>query len=167
MKICSRCKRSLPVAQFSKCSRRKDGLQNYCKSCASVKRRERYLAKIDDERKQNREWHIKNRPWKDSNKRAYHNAWRRESDRTVEYQTRRARKLQAEGTFSLDEWYEVCERYGNKCLACKRPDVRLTQDHIVPLACGGTNYIENIQPLCGPCNSSKGKQTIDYRTESK
>jgi 5-methylcytosine-specific restriction endonuclease McrA len=49
-------------------------------------------------------------------------------------------------------------------LCCGRPDVKLTQDHVVPLARGGSNLIDNIQPLCASCNSSKGTQTIDYRS---
>lgn len=32
------------------------------------------------------------------------------------------------------------------------------------LANGGSNYIENIQPLCRSCNSSKSNRyTFDYR----
>lgn len=40
----------------------------------------------------------------------------------------------------------------------------LTPDHVVPLSRGGTNYIDNIQPLCGPCNSQKHAKTIDFRS---
>lgn len=29
---------------------------------------------------------------------------------------------------------------------------------------GGTNNIDNIQPLCKRCNSSKNKRYIDYRS---
>jgi 5-methylcytosine-specific restriction endonuclease McrA len=165
MKTCSLCNLSKALQEFSKCSAREDGLQNYCKPCAKEKRRERYLAKIDEEREQNRQWHIENKPWLDPAKREYLNAWRRASDRQTEKNNRRALEMNAEGSFTTEEWYSLCETFGNKCLSCGRPDVKLTQDHVVPLSKGGTNWITNIQPLCGTCNSSKGAKTIDYRLE--
>lgn len=75
---------------------------------------------------------------------------------------RRARKLAAQGSFTFAEWRALREQYGNKCLACGSSD-RLTIDHIVPLAQGGSNFIDNIQPLCLPCNSRKSTKIIDYR----
>ncbi len=76
---------------------------------------------------------------------------------------RRARKLYAEGSHTAQEWLDLCVLYSNKCLCCGRPNVKLTADHIVPLSKGGSDYIDNIQPLCAPCNSSKNARTIDYR----
>lgn len=35
-KVCSRCKRELPISEFSKDKRSKDGLQCYCKKCSKV-----------------------------------------------------------------------------------------------------------------------------------
>lgn len=78
------------------------------------------------------------------------------------YKTRRA-GWEATGSFSEAEWVSLCERYGHRCLACDRMDRPLTHDHVIPLSRGGGNTIDNIQPLCGPCNSSKGTKTIDYR----
>ena len=34
-----------------------------------------------------------------------------------------------------------------------------TVDHVVPKARGGTDHIENLQLLCGACNSVKGTKT--------
>jgi 5-methylcytosine-specific restriction endonuclease McrA len=30
---------------------------------------------------------------------------------------------------------------------------------------GGTHTVDNVQPLCGPCNSRKHANHIDYRKE--
>jgi 5-methylcytosine-specific restriction endonuclease McrA len=49
----------------------------------------------------------------------------------------------------------VLLRDGEFCVWCgARED--LTLDHIVPWARGGTNRIENLQPLCAGCNQLKG-----------
>lgn len=76
---------------------------------------------------------------------------------------RRSRERNSEGSFTADEWKALCEKYGNRCLACGR-DGKLTVDHVVPVAAGGKSTIENIQPLCFRCNRQKGVRVIDYRT---
>lgn len=53
--------------------------------------------------------------------------------------------------------------YGEKCLRCGATDRTLTRDHVVPLALGGADTIDNIQPLCGPCNRWKDARVIDFR----
>lgn len=57
---------------------------------------------------------------------------------------------------------EVFERDSHVCLKCGARD-DLAIDHIVPLARGGDNRMENLQTLCKRCNSSKGDTTKDYR----
>lgn len=70
--------------------------------------------------------------------------------------------LKNAGTFTQAEWDALCARYGNRCLRCGS-DGPLTIDHVIPLSRGGKNTIDNIQPLCHKCNSSKGAKHIDYR----
>lgn len=78
---------------------------------------------------------------------------------------RRARKMKNGGTFTAQEWIEVKVRYNNTCLRCfdYEPNIKLTIDHVVSLVSGGSNSIENIQPLCKSCNSAKGTKSTDYR----
>lgn len=71
-------------------------------------------------------------------------------------QRRRAREHEAEGTHTAVEWRELCEAYDNRCAHCGNAEASLTRDHVIPLSRGGSDYIENIQPLCRSCNSRKG-----------
>jgi 5-methylcytosine-specific restriction endonuclease McrA len=75
---------------------------------------------------------------------------------------RRTAKTQAGGSFTPAEWNALCKHYKHRCLCCGKRR-KLTADHIIPVSKGGSSNIDNIQPLCGPCNSSKGAKTIDYR----
>jgi 5-methylcytosine-specific restriction endonuclease McrA len=54
-------------------------------------------------------------------------------------------------------------RYGDICLKCRHSQFRLTLDHVVPEAQGGTLTIDNLQLLCQPCNEAKGNTHVDYR----
>lgn len=76
-------------------------------------------------------------------------------------QARRARQRAMDGTYTADQWHQLCAWFENVCLACGMPE-KLTVDHVVPLD-PGSNTVDNLQPLCLSCNSSKGRKTIDYR----
>jgi len=76
---------------------------------------------------------------------------------------RRARKISATGSFTEQEFCELCAQYDFRCLRCGQECGNLTPDHVVPLSRGGSDDISNIQPLCKSCNSVKGVKTIDFR----
>ena len=81
---------------------------------------------------------------------------------------RKARLLNAEGSHTLKEWQMLKEYFNYTCQLCfkREPEIILTQDHIVPLILGGSDYISNIQPLCKLCNSKKSKTKIEnFRLE--
>jgi 5-methylcytosine-specific restriction endonuclease McrA len=67
---------------------------------------------------------------------------------------RRARQLNADGTYGTVEWIEVLQRWNWRCAYCGATGP-LQPDHRVPLARGGTNSIQNILPACGRCNRRK------------
>ena len=78
---------------------------------------------------------------------------------------RRALKYASETTHTEEEWQELKAFYNFKCLRCgaQEPDIKLTRDHVIPLTQGGSDSIDNIQPLCARCNSKKNNKHIDYR----
>ena len=77
---------------------------------------------------------------------------------------RRAMRMElAPGRHTTQEWRQIMQRDGWKCLRCGSMK-RLTKDHVVPIARGGSNDASNLQTLCHSCNSWKGAKHIDFRS---
>lgn len=62
---------------------------------------------------------------------------------------RKALSLTAKHKLRLAQEYLCAE------CQCDLDGVRVEYDHILPLALGGTNEIENFQALCAPCHREK------------
>ena len=69
------------------------------------------------------------------------------------------------GTHTPQEWEGLVHYCGGQCLRCGEPQTRFVKDHITPIYQGGSDAIDNLQPLCGSCNSSKGPDRTDYRPD--
>lgn len=156
-KICTRCETEKPIDQFGKRTRCKDGLNSWCKECnalAAKERQTKFPDKVRESRRLSKQRH-----------REVAQNWSRENlDRGRWYaHRRRTKKAQNGGEYTIEEWQALCDYYGNKCLACGRTDVPLTFDHVIPVDKGGSNSLDNAQPLCKSCNCSKGTKIIDYR----
>lgn len=51
----------------------------------------------------------------------------------------------------------VIELYGDKCVRCGSGE-NIAMDHVIPITKNGKDHIDNLQPLCGSCNSKKGNR---------
>lgn len=165
-KTCFKCNKEKPLEDFYKHPDTADGRLGKCKECTKrdvasnrLKRSEQY-AEYERKRYTGRgHRYINYTPL------VYLREWRKANPMKVKAYNANRRALiiaQAEGSFSPDEWVELCEAFDYECLACgEKKD--LTVDHVIPLSKGGTNNIDNIQPICRSCNSKKGVKTIDYR----
>jgi 5-methylcytosine-specific restriction endonuclease McrA len=71
------------------------------------------------------------------------------------------------GTHTPEQWLDLQERFDFRCVRCgRRLPGALFKDHITPIYQGGSDGIDNLQPLCGPCNTGKGAENTnwaDYR----
>lgn len=145
------------VKQLNKKSREKniDQIREKAKARKAIS----YYQNIEKTREERRRYYYANQ----EKEKAKHREWKRNNrENSVKHtQLDKARKAGVEiepYNFSI-----IREYYGNICLCCRRNNVKLTVDHIVPISMGGGDIIQNIQPLCGSCNSKKSRKIIDYR----
>ena len=133
VRVCRVCRTKKPLQDFA--------YGQTCKDCSVSINQQRFIAKV-----------FRNIPTK-----------KEVLDRKTA--ARRRRVLESEGSVTNREWFDLKAKYNFTCLCCGRrePKISLTKDHVIPLALGGRGSIDNIQPLCLPCNSSKHKKIVDYR----
>ena len=119
-------------------------------------RRKQYDKKYRNTHKEKiKEWYQKNKEkelkrvkkWRKDNKQHY-------------YFTKKQRELKKKeivGSHTQGEWEMLKAQYNWICPSCGKsePEIKLTEDHIIPISKGGSNNIENIQPLCKNCNCKK------------
>ena len=74
----------------------------------------------------------------------------------------RLKEANKKGTHTEEEWLEMKRFFNNICVKCGNSE-DIVKDHITPIYMGGSNGLDNIQPLCRSCNSSKGADRTDYR----
>ena len=70
----------------------------------------------------------------------------------------------AKGSHTADEWNDLCQRMNWRCAMCGvyGSSVVLQKDHVTPIYQGGSDAIDNLQPLCLPCNTAKGPDATNW-----
>ena len=84
----------------------------------------------------------------------------------VTKQNQRARRIGARGELTIAGWNAIMDANNSACVVCgSTQDIAI--DHIFPLSKGGSNTIDNVQPLCRRCNSRKGNRAATSRENGK
>ena len=129
--------------------------------------REQLKQKCKDHYKNNKEYYqAKGKEYYKNNaekSKAYTRAWKKSNPEKNCHNAMNyyAKVRGAEGKHTIEDWKWLCAKFDNRCLCCGN-QTKMTKDHIVPPDLGGSDYIENIQPLCISCNSSKNQKTTNY-----
>jgi 5-methylcytosine-specific restriction endonuclease McrA len=190
MKLCANkgCNETDPE-RFNKNKSRKDGLSQYCRSCANAitnkwgtanpdkkkecgrvgykkfydNNRDKELARL----KKSTDLYRANNPEKiKEGLRVY----RQNNPDIINAQTQRrnAKRLSLPVDWSARLWKQCLDFFGNRCVYCHRDDLPLEQDHFIPLndpQCPGT-VPWNMVPACRGCNSRKNDNN-PFTWESK
>lgn len=175
MKVCSTCKESKPIGEFNRWSKAKDGLKPYCRSCASSANKKLYENPDYKQQVISRvqEWRGKHPGCREQEYLASRDhriakvlEWQKANPEKVRSYKKNSKHKRRTATLtghvSVTEWLQLCAENNQTCLRCKEVKP-LTMDHVIPLSKGGLHSIENIQPLCGSCNSIKHTKSTDYR----
>ena len=179
MKICSTCKRELPLEKFNKKNDTKDGYTYLCKDCIKIKTkkyREKNKEKLQKYREENREvlrqrskkQYEKNK--KVLNKKRTENRHKKKEEyneymRIYRHKTK-AIKNQLENALTIKQWEKIKKAFDYKCAYCGKTEKehleqcgqQLHQEHFMALTNGGEYTHNNIIAACKNCNSSKNNR---------
>ena len=178
-RACTGCGRTFPIEDFPIKSHKTGERRFVCRECKNIKaaeyratHREQIHQRTQVYYQDNREEILERlRCWREEHPdadRAIHSRWKASNKSAVNAATHRRRsKIKGNGGngWTAAQWEALKAEFDYTCLMCGRqePAIQLHADHIVPVQVGGTNEIDNIQPLCKSCNSRKHTQILDLR----
>lgn len=143
MKKCTKCHLIKDVSEYYTVKAGRGGLYGHCKEC---------------HRKQNAEYHRKNRKAIAKRKRKY----QQERPEIFIAANLRRRAREGESSLSAEDVAGLFEKYP----LCYCGSVASDVEHSLPVSRGGGNNLENLTTLCRSCNVQKRDKTpseyIDY-----
>lgn len=179
-KLCRSCGETKAVTEFQKATRRKDGLQPYCRACHAQRyqenrerllqaARKRYRANPQPHKDRAKDWAHANPERRREIIASYSRRhveqltakgreWREKHPEMVREKERRRREhIRQLGTrITKKDREERASMFGHRCYICGESCTGM--DHVKPLNAGGLHVPANLRPCCSRCNSRKGTQ---------
>lgn len=146
-KVCTKCKRDLALASFTRNTASPDGLTTSCRSCRKLAAAARYEANREQYNKWSRDYYLANREAALARQR------KRREEKPEEIATyHRNWRLQNAYGLTLADFKAMEALQDGVCYVCKDPELRhaaLVVDH-----CHGSGAVRKL--LCSRCNSALG-----------
>jgi len=175
-KRCTKCDIEKLLAEFHLQPANKDGHDSRCKACHAAYNRQYYQEHREEYQEHMQQYNREHREERAVHDRQYHEKHREERQEYMRqyyqehpevyraaFRQYRARKLNAEGEYTAEEFIALCEYMDWRCTycGCELTAETVTADHMIPLSRGGSDYIDNITPACKLCNVSKRNKTVE------
>jgi len=194
-KRCTKCGIEKLLTEFSVHPHSKDGRHSYCKACQAAYMQQYRQEHHQELREHHRQYDQEHRDERAAHDRQYHKEHPEEcqeyhrqcyKEHREEYREhhqqyyqehpevlvaarrrRRALEYSADGSYTTEEFTVLCEYMDWRCTycGCELTAETVTEDHMIPLSRGGSNYIDNITPACKSCNSKKRNKTVEEYLE--
>lgn len=178
IKKCSKCNLAKSLSEFSRCSARADGLQNYCKSCAAKKTKTWQNSNQDDYRQLVKKWKENNkervRDINNNYRKLYYEKypenvklskkkWRDKNKHLISiYSACRRKQIDRQSVkLSKDMLIEIKSIYDQSKILSEQTGIPHHVDHIIPLKakmCSGLHVPWNLQIITASENVRKGNR---------
>lgn len=177
-RICTICKLQKPLEAFIKDKRKELGHRFQCKACHNI-RAARYISENPEKRAETKRASYKKHKVQIAEySKIYYlnnkdvmlergNIWAKANpEKIADKRNRRRANLANSKTYVISDAF-IKRLYRSACVACGSTK-NITQDHVIPIARGGTHGEGNLQPLCLSCNSGKmDKLWVEWLYASK
>lgn len=181
MKTCTMCKQEFPATTeyFYSHAGRKDGLDSSCKVCNRIAKKEWYINNTELKLARDKEHYEQNKATiLERNRKYYQNNKDKHLIKGRVAKSRRRARVKGNGWAPYTE-EQMLSRYGTLCYLCNEEidlqaprssgapgwERSLWKEHVVAIANGGSDTLDNVKPSHALCNLNKGtKEQYEVQT---